>query len=233
MIPHSHSPCLTKDYMVIKLDSFEGHFSWNPNVNGVLTTSRQKEDNLWMVLDRKTNESFLSESNLSFVNNHFWNCYQSKEDIIVDSVASTHDYLFQYFRHNTDRMITDWENLFKPPQRCIIKTKEKKVHCSDLLNVKRYFDYPTYDPRLKTQGPPRYKEFYAISPQSTSSRWFDSIIKVDVASAQIVAEKNYPKYQFVSEADFIPTPNQETGVLITIVYDQMLDKSFVDFLDSA
>ena len=47
--------------------------SFNDKNSGLLSKVHQQEDNLWMVMDRRTNSSrLLSSGDVSFVNNHFW-----------------------------------------------------------------------------------------------------------------------------------------------------------------
>lgn len=46
----------------------------------------------WLLFDRRTNASQVLTSNLSFVNNHFWNCYEEATgDIVVETVVATNE----------------------------------------------------------------------------------------------------------------------------------------------
>lgn len=122
LIQHSHSPCLTQNWVVSKLDSFEPRLKSKGNA-GVLKLLHQSEDSLWLIMDRRTNKSVVMESDIKFVNNHFWNCVEDKTDgsIIVDTVAATEDYLDTYFQHNLNGTV-QWDDIFHPPLRCRIPT---------------------------------------------------------------------------------------------------------------
>ena len=93
-IQHSHSPCITPNYVVAKIDSFGAYHNTHKGDWGMLNKYRQMEDNVWLVMDRRTNASRVLRSNLSFVNNHFWNCFESPQGIVVDAVPATEDYLY-------------------------------------------------------------------------------------------------------------------------------------------
>lgn len=242
-IQHSHSPCITKNFIVSKLDSFQLRGSDHPSyVNaGMLNEFRQKEDNLWLVLDRSSssaNETTrILESNLSFVNNHFWNCFDSAdgESIIVDTVAVTHDYLDTYFSGNLDAGVPNWDNMFKEPKRCVIPTTGNgTIICKNLLqDSMTIFDYPTFNPKYKMRSD--YNFFYGISPVSkSSSRWFDRILKFSAKDGSVVGEWS-EKGVYVTEADFIPNPSASTeddGVLVTVIYNSTSDKSHFVIIDA-
>lgn len=166
---------------------------YEPKNSGLLGKVHQVEDNLWMVMDRRTNTSRLLQSgDMSFVNNHFWNCYErntgdpSTDGIVVDTVTATEDYLDTYFKHNLNQP-TNWTKVFHKPQRCVIpfvgsssKNKGekgdedslKRIQCSDLLkgpDANTIFDYPTFNPDFKMN--PDYRYTYAIAPQSLDSKY--------------------------------------------------------------
>ena len=118
IIQHSHSPCITPNFVVSKLDAFVARNPLNRN-SGLLKFVRQGEDSLWLVMNRKTKASrLMSSDDTRFVNNHFWNCYEEPDDgtIVVEAVAATEDYLDNYFERNLNE-VTDWSKLFHPSLR--------------------------------------------------------------------------------------------------------------------
>jgi hypothetical protein len=68
---------------------------------------------------------------------------------------------------------------------------------------------------------PNYKWFYAISPSSTTtSQWFDRLVKVSSVERLVSAEWSSPGV-YLTEADFIPRPKgtaEDDGVLVSILY---------------
>ena len=54
-----------------------------------LCATRQKEDNVWLVMDRRTNASRVLTSNAAFVNNHFWNCAEREDGSVIVEVFLT------------------------------------------------------------------------------------------------------------------------------------------------
>jgi carotenoid cleavage dioxygenase-like enzyme len=231
-IQHSHSPCLTSSYFVSKLDYFAPRSSDNQN-KGMLKHFHQGEGDLWLLMDRSTNSSRILQSNYQFVNNHFWNCYESDSHVVVDTVAATSDYLDSY----SDYILADpptWSDIFKPPQRCLISIENDQIDCHELLKDGTvYFDYPTYNPLWKMR--PDYQFFYAIAPLSSSSLWFDRLIKVNEKSGEIVVEWSQPDV-YVTEFDFLPNPIQpaeeDDGLLVSILYNQVSDKSYLAVFDA-
>merc|ERR1711871_756003 len=115
IIQHSHSPCVTPNYVVSKLDAFTPRNPLNSN-EGMLKYVHQAEDSLWMVMHRATNTSRIMRSNAAFVVNHFWNCYEddASGDVMIEAVAATHDYLDTYFQHNLNRDHPHWDGIFHP-----------------------------------------------------------------------------------------------------------------------
>ena len=73
-------------------------------------------------MDRSTNASRVLTSNTSFVNNHFWNCYEdlSTDEIVVESVAATAHYLDTYFSEGLAQPSFTWSGALKQPIRCRI-----------------------------------------------------------------------------------------------------------------
>merc|ERR1712003_353976 len=128
-------------------------------------------------MDRRTNSSRILVSNASFVNNHFWNCYESESgEVVVDAVAATEDYLDNYFSHELNSPKAKWDQLFHDAVRCYIPPAGKEVMCEKLFaDGGPVFDYPTFNPNYKMN--PKYQYFYAIAPKTKESRWFDSLIK--------------------------------------------------------
>jgi hypothetical protein len=257
LIQHSHSPCVTPGYVVAKIDSFTPRLDGDHRDAGLLRLLHQKQDDLWLVMDRRTNQSrVIRGSHLSFVNNHFWNCYEEDAPgggttIVVEAVAATSAYLDTYFRDRLDQPRVSWDKIFLPPQRCLIHVGENttstsaaadspamSVTCAPLLRDRSVlFDYPTFNPLVKMDGK-RYRHFFAISPQSRSSRWFDRLIKVERASGSVVAAFSRENL-YLTEADFVPrtltlAPEQgdDDGWLITVAYNASSDDSSVWLLDA-
>jgi len=236
VIQHSHSPCLTQDFVVSKLDAFEARLPDLSN-SGMLRYVHQSEDDQWLVMDRRTNQSTIMRSpNHSFVNNHFWNCLQQDDNILVETIPASSAYLDNYFQHNLEKSSTPWEKLLYPPLRCTI-TPGSDIECEVLLkDSTQLFDYPTFNPHFKMNT--NYRFFYAIAPMSNNSRWFDSIIKVDRQSRTISAQWSSDGV-FVTEADFIPLSNgvqpgdEDVGVLVSVLYNSTTDSSTIALFNSS
>jgi len=236
LIQHSHSPCVTPSYVISKLDAFVPRVPVLRN-SGMLQTVRQGEDDLWLVMDRRTNESVIVKStNQSFVNNHFWNCVEDAEGaLVIEAVPATGAYLDTYFRYNLEKP-TPWDDLLRAPLRCLFTPGGSSIECKTLLtDPSVLFDYPTYNPYFKMNH--NYRFFYAIAPKSSSSRWFDSIIKVDRESRAVVHQWSALGV-YVTEADFVPyssstiAEDEDKGVLISIVYNSTADESFLAIFDA-
>ena len=60
LIQHSHSPCITPNFVVAKIDSFQPRVPGG-NRSGILNVLHQKESPVLMVMDRRTNESRIIE----------------------------------------------------------------------------------------------------------------------------------------------------------------------------
>lgn len=78
-IAHSHSPGLTANFFVNKIDNFvmKTTAKTDPADAGMLKYMHQNEDNLWIVMDRRTNTSrVLDSGDFSFINNHFANVHE-------------------------------------------------------------------------------------------------------------------------------------------------------------
>lgn len=233
LIQHSHSPCITTKLLISKLDAFVARNPLNA-YSGILHLMHQGEDNLWLVMDRQTNKSRVMTSDASFVNNHFWNCFEDGGDAVVDAVASTEDYLDNYFSRNLDQPKADWAKLFHPPLRCRIPATGDRISCENFFKAEGpVFDYPTFNPKFKMN--PNYQFFYAIAPKSTTARWFDSLIKVDVQS-RAVSKSWAADGIFFTEADFIPRKSslsEDDGILISVLYNTTSDKSTLGLFDAS
>jgi hypothetical protein len=88
LLQHSHSPCITANWIIVKLDSFVPRQPVD-HYHGVLKVLQQAEDNLWLAVNRSSGHSRVLTSNAAFVNNHFWNCYESDGSVVVETVATT------------------------------------------------------------------------------------------------------------------------------------------------
>jgi hypothetical protein len=266
LIQHSHSPCITPNFVVAKIDSFAPRVP-SPDRSGMLSVLHQKETPTLLVMDRRTNESSLLEltggfgdddtTPTSLINNHFWNCYETSDgaSVVFETVGVTENYLDTYFSGSLSAPAVDWMSIFHPPLRCALKlddsggvpSQQKRqqqqqqggggaaVQCDELgqgLFHKRPFDYPTFNPRFKMN--PAYRFFYAIAPKNaTASRWFDSLIKVDVSGDRdtIAAEWAAPNV-YLTEASFLPlddaggaTAQEDDGVLLSVLYNATSDAS--------
>lgn len=240
LIQHSHSPCLTDRYVVSKLDAFTGRDPINKN-EGLLKFLHQDEDSLWFVLDRLTNETKLISGSNKFVNNHFWNCYEDDQGmIVIETVASTENYLDIYFSRNLAKDYPDWNEIFHPPLRCHMSFNNSSISCVPLFKESLspppppsppfIFDYPTFNPYYKKKS---YKYFYGISIKNITSSWFDKLIKVDVHTNEIAKEWSSPNV-YLTEFDFVPTANdkkeafqlkEDDGVLLSVLYNATNDSS--------
>lgn len=194
----------------------------------------QVEDNLWLLMDRKTNKSRILTGDLSFVSNHFTNCIELDGKVLLDTVAVTGDYLDNYFEDHLQEDIRPWNDMFLPPHRCSFGFDDVNVSCEPLLAERQdfLFDYPTFNPAYKMDSAARY--YYGIAPISHQSPWFDSIVKVDFKSRTVAQTWSEPNV-YVTEADFIAFPNAESedaGVLVSIGYDAINDASSLIILDA-
>ena len=88
LLQHSHSPCITSNWVVVKLDSFIPRQPVE-EFHGVLKVLQQAEDNLWLAMNRSSGQSRILRSTAAFVNNHFWNCYETQDSVVVETVATT------------------------------------------------------------------------------------------------------------------------------------------------
>jgi torulene dioxygenase len=150
LLQHSHSPCITPNFIVSKLDSFEPK---SPDQSkrdgnstaGLLHDLHQKMDNKWIVMERHGDrQARVLNSDIAFVNNHAWNCFEDDAtgDIVVDVVAATDEYLDSYFMRNLSKANPDWKRMFQPAQRCLIPARAAKdksvdpvdaIKCSQLM----------------------------------------------------------------------------------------------------
>jgi hypothetical protein len=97
IIQHSHSPCITQNYVVSKLDAFVFRDPLTNHNGGLLKYAHQGEDDEWLVMNRNTNESVVMRSTgHAFVNNHFctWIClflpYSSSISLSLSLSLHTH-----------------------------------------------------------------------------------------------------------------------------------------------
>ena len=235
LIQHSHSPCVTPNYFVSKLDSFGTRFK--PADAGILEFLHQVEADQWLVYHRATGAVRIMVSNgttSSFVNNHFWNCYESPTTgaVVVDLVAATSDYLDAYFEASLAAP-TNWTSLFHVPARCTVPVTGTSITCEPFwaggadgsADAGVLFDYPTFSPLVKMR--PLYEFFYAIAASSPSALWFDRLIKVSAQNRTIVAHWASPGI-FLTEASFIPhaaLQAEDDGSLVSVVYNSTSDAS--------
>lgn len=249
LIQHSHSPCVTPGFVVSKLDAFTKRPDGGKGKSGLLHYLHQQEDNMWLVMDRTTNQSTVvySDSNMKFVNNHFWNCYEEDGAVIIDTVTTTGDYLDNYFLANLSASTPNWSEIFHPSLRCklpvsngvqnvtcehlMAKTKSKGSYVTTTGAEDVFFDYPTFNPLQKMKV---YKYFYAIAATS-KSRWFDTLVKVDVSSGSgvIVGKWSAPNV-YLTEFDFSPSGDEgeDSGTLIGIMYNSTSDTSSLGIFDA-
>jgi len=231
-IQHSHSPCITPNYVVAKLDSFQKYWDTDTKDKGLLRQYRQAEANDWIVMHRKANKTTVVQSNFSFVNNHFWNCYEDEAgNIVVDTVAATENYLHTYFNDSLQAP-TNWTNMFFPAHRCTIDPASGAgIGCERLFDDATFlFDYPTFNPLFKMNAAYRY--FYAISPSSKGSQWFDTLFKADVQTRQVVRSWHEPGV-YVTEGDFVPTGVEEDdGLLLSVLFNSTSDESSLAVFDA-
>lgn len=158
----------------------------------------------------------------------------------MDAVAATEDYLDNYFSRNLDLPAVNWTKLFHPAVRCHISVTGNQIQCHNFFKDTdggTRFDYPTFNPKYKMN--PNYKFFYAISPKTQTSRWFDQLIKVDT-QLQVIANTWSADGVFFTEADFIPRrlqdagdPAEDDGILISVLYNTTSDRSSLGLFDAA
>lgn len=149
LLQHSHSPCITANWIVVKLDSFVPREPVH-EYHGVLKVLHQAEDNLWLAMNRSSGQSRILRSAAAFVNNHFWNCYESEDSVVVETVATTsvrvlpappyapcsspaqQSYLDNYFAGNLSASVPKWLDIFQSPLRCRVPFEGLEVSCSSL-----------------------------------------------------------------------------------------------------
>jgi carotenoid cleavage dioxygenase-like enzyme len=229
LIQHSHSPCVTPNFFVSKLDAFGPRFKKADA--GLLEFAHQVEDDKWLVYHRATGAVRVMSSTTAFVNNHFWNCYESPATgaVVVDLVAATSDYLDSYFEASLAAP-TNWTAMFHAPARCTVPAAGADIACEPFwagggASAGVLFDYPTFSPLVKMQ--PQYQFFYAIAASSPSAKWFDRLIKVSAPQRAVVADWASPGV-FLSEASFVPHANpqgEDDGSLVSVVYNATADAS--------
>ena len=114
------------------------------------------------------------------------------------------------------------------PNREGIQNSQK--HRPDALTAQ------TFNPLFKMR--PDYRWFYGIAAKDpSSSRWFDSAIKVDAKAGTVVASWSSPGI-FMTEFDFLPRGNgteaedEDDGVLLTVLYNATSDASLFGVFDA-
>eukprot|EP00744_Colponema_vietnamica_P006087 GILI01008865.1.p1 GENE.GILI01008865.1~~GILI01008865.1.p1 ORF type:complete len:511 (+),score=140.71 GILI01008865.1:32-1534(+) len=236
-IQHSHSPAVTPNYVVSKLDSFGKRFTNHP---GLLKLLHQVSDNLWMVMDRRDNSTRILSSGVDkFVNNHFWNAFEDKDgNLVVDAVAATDGYLDAYFSDNLAAP-ANWSSLFTPPLRCLVpppSAAKQEITCVNLLPTQAdvVFDYPTFNPFFKAN--PSSKFTYGIAPSSRGADWFDSLIKLDTRDRTVSKRWSAPD-TFLTEATYVPSQSartvEDSGALLSVMYHPTSDSSTLGVFDPA
>merc|ERR1719253_230600 len=167
----------------------------------------------------------------SFVNNHFWNCYEDGGSVVVEAVSATHDYLDTYFEKSLEK-VPVWDDIFHPPMKCHVPFDGDSVDCQPLMNETLYFDYPTFNTHYKTKD---YQYFYGIAAADpTKSRWFDQAVKVDRKAGKVVATWDSPGV-YLTEFDFVPksaTAAEDDGALVAVLYNATADTSFFGVFDA-
>lgn len=234
LLQHSHSPCVTQNYVVSKLDEFKVHTP-QMNKHGILRYVNQGESSDWLVMDRRTNVSYAYQSDKAFVNNHFMNCFEKDNILVVPTIAASSYYLNAYFKSNL-KEIPKWSEMFYTPQQCqITLDSEDPIQCSNLVKI--IFDYPTFNPLYKMNPSSEY--VYGISIQSTdNSRFFDKLVKINSKTGEILRERVLQDIYF-TEANFIPRGEQDMiehkeddGVLVSILYNSRENTSLVAVFDA-
>jgi len=241
-IAHSHQPSLTKNFLVNKIDNFVLDRHKDPRDAGMLRYMHQNEDNLWLVMDRRTNETRILTSDFSFVNNHFVNLHEVGDEIIVDTMPGTQNYLENYFRHNLANatwMSSRWEEIMMKPKRCYVPMKgNATIRCEDLLHHDARvadvgMDFPAFNPYYKYNAESRW--WYITTPAAADSMWFDTVAKIDGKERRVVATYREPGV-YVMEVNFIPRPGatkEDDGLLFSIFYNATADSSFIAMIDPA
>jgi carotenoid cleavage dioxygenase-like enzyme len=238
-IAHSHQPSITKNFLVNKIDNFVLSKK-DPKDAGMLKYMHQNEDNLWMVMDRRTNQSRILESDFHFVNNHFVNLFEEGEYIVVDTMPGTQNYLENYFRHNLANatwMTSRWSEIMMLPQRCHVPmTGNETIKCERLLQPDERvapvgMDFPTFNPNYKYNADSKW--WWVTTPAANNSMWFDTVAKIDAKERKVVSVYNEPGV-YVMEVNFLPRPGateEDDGLLFSIFYDSNVDSSFIALID--
>uniref|UniRef100_A0A7S0GXQ8 Carotenoid oxygenase n=1 Tax=Amorphochlora amoebiformis TaxID=1561963 RepID=A0A7S0GXQ8_9EUKA len=237
ILQHSHSPCVTPNYVVSKLDRFELRNPFNQN-SGLLRFVSQGMSNSWFIASRPGSNHHASRvtySKEAFVNNHFMNCFENDQGkVVVDLIATTDLYLDTYFLHSLKKP-APWTQIFAPPLRCIVDPFEGDVECEELLpqDPNLYLDYPTFNPLWKMR--PDSEFVYAIAAEG-SSQWFDRIIKIDSKTQRIVDDYQAEGTYF-TEPSFIPGSKakyeEDDGYLLSISFSKITNSSFVTILHAS
>lgn len=238
-LAHSHSPGLTKNFFVVKIDDFIMAKKDSRDA-GMLKYMHQDEGSTWLVMDRRTNKSRILTSDFGFVNNHFVNIHEVGDHIVVDTLPGTKNYLENYFRHNLANktwMSSRWDWIMHEPRRCYVPiTGNAVIHCETLLQKSDLvnpigMDFPSFNPLYKYN--PASKWWYITAPKNAQSMWFDTVAKIDGQGRRVVAAFHIPGV-YVMEANFIPRPGateEDDGLLFSVFYNSTADVSFTAFID--
>mmetsp|Transcript_53365 Transcript_53365/g.117159 ORF Transcript_53365/g.117159 Transcript_53365/m.117159 type:complete len:615 (-) Transcript_53365:309-2153(-) len=238
-VHHSHAPCMSENFLVVKLDSFD--LKWAvPENTGLLKFVNQKMDNLWLVMDRKTNVSrVLDSGDFKFVNNHMLNCVEEDGFIIADVSPATDKYLDNYFDFNLAEDDRRWEQIMLPGRRCYIPIDPEatSIKCEKMVaegsNWDGLFDFPTFNPKFK--GNPASRWWYGTAPENMSSLWMNTVLKGDRITRRVDQVWSVPGV-YTTEANFIPRPGateEDDGVLFSVMYDSIADDSLVVLINAS
>jgi len=236
-VHHSHEPCMSKNFMLVKLDHFKPKKPVRKN-DGILKFVNQVMDNLWLVFDKRTNSSrILHSGDFKLVNNHFLNCREVDDKIIVETSPATEMYLDTYFAYVLHERDRKWNTIMMPAHRCSIPTDPAAIEfaCEKMLtggDLQPLFDFPTFNPLYK--GHPSSRWWYATAPFNSTALWMNSVIKGDNEKREVVA---FWKEEgvYTTEANFIPRPGatrEDDGVLFSVMYDSNEDSSIVVLLNA-
>jgi hypothetical protein len=158
---------MSKNFVIVKMDHFKMKMPVAKN-QGMLKFVNQVMDNLWLIYDRRNNVSrVLHSGDFKLINNHFLNCFEDGDEIVVDTSPSTDMYLDNYFEYNLNKTDRKWDAIMMPGRRCRIPTDPTATNFScELLFTSGdwhgLFDFPTFNPLFKAN--PNTKWWYGTAP---------------------------------------------------------------------